>query len=163
MTRDLQWLLDEAALRSLLARYGQILDWLEWDSLDTIFWPGAQLDFGMFKGDYAAYRDFVVALEEGYRRRLHMFAMPTIRIDGASARIDAGSIILCRTDNDAHGVDDAIYGRYVLRAERRDGVWKFIDLVYLLNLFDHRERDADDRSGPMNMADDTTLAHPLRP
>lgn len=150
-----------AALQDLVAEYAALMDWVDWDRLDHVFWPDAQFDFGMFKGDLAAYRDFVAALEEPYARRLHLFGLPVIRINGEKARVDAGSLITCRTANPAPGIDDTFWGRYLFDAECRDGEWRFVRLTYLLNLAERVERTVDDTAGPMNFSAGLSPAHPL--
>lgn len=153
---------DEAALGQLLAGYGAAIDWLDWARLHELFWPDSHFDFGaMFTGPLSEYRNFVVALEEGYSRRLHMFTAPLIDITGDRGRIDSGAIIVCRTENEGFGSDDVFFGRYVFEAARRDGVWKLSGLAYLLNLLDHRDRDADDSGLPINFAQGLTPAHAL--
>lgn len=150
-----------ARLQDLVADYAGMIDWIDWDSMDGIFWLEAQLDFGMFKGDLTAYRGFVRTLEESYSRRLHMFGIPIIRIDGDRARVDAGSVITCRTDAPAPGIDDTFWGRYLFEAERREGEWRFSRLTYLLNLAERVERTIDDRTAAMNFSEGLSPLHPL--
>lgn len=156
-------LVSRVCLQDLVAQYAGLIDWIDWDVLDKVFWPDAQFDFGMFKGDLAAYRSFVCGLEEPYARRLHLFGLPVIRIDGDRARVDAGSLITCRTDAPAPGIDDTFWGRYLFEAERRDGEWRFSGLTYLLNLAERVERTADDRAGPMNFGEGLSPHHPFAP
>lgn len=157
----IETLVAKAQLTDLVAEYANLIDWVDWDRLDGVFWPEATFDFGMFTGDFAAYRTFVAELEEGYSRRLHMFTLPSIRLSGDTARIDVGCVITCRTDEPAPGVDDTFWGRYLLRAERRNAIWKLSDLTYVLNLFDRVERQVDDRVGPMNFGDGLSPSHPF--
>ncbi|WP_246604931.1 nuclear transport factor 2 family protein [Aquisediminimonas sediminicola] len=154
---------DESAIRDLLTDYTDAVDWIDWQAMDKIFWPDAILDYGFCKGDTAAIMPIVVSLEESYRRRLHMLGMPRIHLDGDQARADACSVIVARTDNDGGGVDDIFWGRYLFTAERRGDVWRLSSLTYLLNLLDSRQRDSDDRDGPVLMADDLTPDHPHAP
>ncbi|NBC38073.1 nuclear transport factor 2 family protein [Novosphingobium sp. FSY-8] len=154
-------LIARATLTDLLADYGQVMDWLAWDRLDAIFWPEAQFDFGMFQGDLSAYRGFVTTLEEGYTRRFHTFGLPVIRVEGDSAWVDTTSIIVCRTEDPAPSIDNCFWGRYLLRAERRDGVWRFIHLTYLLNLIERTEPVMDDSGLPMHFASGLSAAHPM--
>jgi hypothetical protein len=154
-------LLSKARLSELVAEYANLIDWIDWDRLDGVFWPEARFDFGMFKGGFAEYRSFVAELEEGYSRRLHMFALPAITLAGDTARIDAGCVIVCRTDDPAPGIDDTFWGRYLFTAECRAGEWRLSGLTYVLNLFDRVERQADDRGGPMTFGDGLSPAHPL--
>lgn len=154
-------LIDKAALTDLVAEYGNLIDWIDWDRLDRVFWPEATFDFGMFKGDFAAYRSFVAELEEPYSRRLHMFGLPSITLAGDIARIDAASVIVCRHDDPAPGVEHTFWGRYILTAERREGEWRLSGLTYVLNLYDKVERLADDKGGPMHFGDGLSPAHPF--
>lgn len=154
-------LIDKARLTELVAEYANLIDWIDWDRLDAVFWPEATFDFGMFKGDFAAYRAFVAELEEGYSRRAHMFGLPSIRVSGDRARIDALCAIVCRTDDPAPGIDDTFWGRYILTAERRGGEWRLCALTYVLNLFDRVERQAHDRAMPMTFSDGLSPQHPL--
>lgn len=154
-------LLDKARLTELLAEYANLLDWIDWRRLDAVFWPDATFDFGMFRGDFAAYRTFVAELEEGYARRLHMFGLPSIRLAGDTARIDAPCGIVCRTDAPSPGIDDTFWGRYLLTAERRGGEWRLSALTYVLNLFDRVDRQADDRDMPMTFGDNLGPGRPL--
>lgn len=157
----LETLLARATLQDLLAEYATLMDWIDWDRMTQVFWPDAAFDFGMFKGDLAEYSDFVRTLEEPYARRLHMFGLPTIRIDGDRARVDAGSLITCRTADPAPGIDDTFWGRYLFEAERRAGEWRFVRLTYLLNLAERVERTLDDTGAPMNFSEGLSPAHPF--
>lgn len=154
-------LIARARLSDLVAEYARVMDWIDWDRLGDVFWSDTQFDFGMFKGDFAEYRAFVAQLEEGYSRRLHMFSIPSIALDGDRARVDAGSVIVCRTDEPAPGIDDMFWGRYLFDAECRDGEWKLSSLTYVLNLFDRTQRDADDRGMPMRFGDGLNPNHPF--
>lgn len=154
-------LVARACLQDLVADYAGLIDWIDWDRLDQLFWPESQFDFGMFKGDLAEYRDFVRTLEEPYARRLHLFGIPVIRIDGDRARVDAGSLIACRTADPAPGIDDTFWGRYLFEAERRDSEWRFTSLTYLLSLAERVERTVDDRATPMNFSEGLSPSHPF--
>ncbi|MFM6829768.1 MAG: nuclear transport factor 2 family protein [Novosphingobium sp.] len=157
----LDQLVARARLQDLVADYAASMDWIDWDLLNRVFWPEAQFDFGMFKGDLAAYRSFAQMLEEPYARRLHMFGLPAIRLHGDRARVDAGSLITCRTATPEPGIDDTFWGRYLFDAERREGVWRFSGLTYLLNLAERVERTSDDRAGPMNFSENLSPLHPF--
>ncbi len=157
----LNQLIARASLQDLVADYASVCDWLDWEVLDRVFWPEAQFDFGMFKGDLPAYRDFVKALEEPFARRIHMFGLPLVRIHGNRARVDVGNITVCRTAAPEPGVDDMFVGRYLFDAECRDGEWRFVRLTYLLNLAEHVERKVDDSNLPLNFSEGLSTEHPL--
>ncbi|RVQ69505.1 nuclear transport factor 2 family protein [Croceicoccus ponticola] len=149
-------------LQDMVAAYSGINDWLDLHLFDTLFWPEAQFDYGMFKGDLTETKVFVRDLESGYLRRLHLSGIPVITIAGDEARIDAGSIIKCRTAEPAPGVDETFWGRYLFSAERRNGEWRFSKLTYVLNLYERAERRDDDAAMPVNFGDGLDAAHPFR-
>ncbi len=155
-------LLDKAQLQELVASYSCLNDWLDIDLFDQLFWPEATLDYGMFKGTLEESRTFVRDLESGYARRLHLFGIPVVTLSGDTARIDAGSIIACRTAEPAPGVDETFWGRYLFSAEKRGGVWKFTRLTYVLNLYERVERSDDDNAMPVNLGNGFDTAHPFR-
>jgi len=159
--QHIDMLVARAAVQDLVAEYATLIDWIDWDRLGEVFWPEARFDFGMFKGDLPAYREFVAALEEPYARRMHMFGLPLVRIDGNRARVDVGSLITCRTADPEPGIDDTFRGRYLFEGERRDGEWRFVRLTYLLNLAERVERTLDDRAGPMNFGEGLSPSHPF--
>lgn len=156
-------LVDEAAVRSVITRYNHSVDWMNWSVLEDQFWPNAEVDFGdVFRGDRAAFMPFVIALEEGYTRRMHMFGEPRIALFGNEAEIEATSVTHVRALDDAGRTDNFIWGRYLLKAEKRGGEWRLSRLFYMINMFQSYQTNVDD-SGPMNMADNTTMAHPHAP
>lgn len=160
---QLAQLADEAAVRSVVTRYNSAVDWMNWSLLEALFWPDAIIDFGdVFRGDLAAFMPFVIELEEGYTRRMHMFGATRIELYGDSAEAEAPSVTHVRkTDGQARS-DDFIWGRYLFKLAKRNGEWRFSRFYYMLNMFQHYESSERD-DGPMNMADHTTMAHPQAP
>lgn len=152
---------DEAEIRTLIARYAAGLDWINRRQVEETFWPDAIADFGgMFKGDIAAFLPFVTQLESGYTRRMHMFGLPNIAINGTTAQVDAPSVTHFRELNGGERTDNFVAGRYLLKLEKRGAEWRFVHMHFMLNAFQSRQGPNDDE-GPLNLADNTTQEHPL--
>ncbi len=156
----LRRLLDEAACRTLVERYAYAVDWMNWPGLEALFWSDAQFDFGMWSGDLAAYLPWVAALEQGYARRLHMFAIPRLEIDGDGGRAEVGVGMFVRSIDDAGaGQDDLMFGRYQFRFARREGQWRITSLHFLMHGA-HRFAATDQGGSPL-FADGLDPSHPL--
>lgn len=146
-----------AALSDLLADYAAAIDWFDFGAMEHSFWPDSRFDYGLFQGGFEAFRDWVVDFESQYERRLHMFGLPVIRIDGDTARIDVTSVILCRKD----GSDEYFWGRYLFTAARREGIWRFSGITYVINLLSRAPATTGDDAIPLHWADDLRADHPL--
>lgn len=159
MDPEIRALLDEHACRKLLETYCYAVDWKNWGGLAGIFWPDATFDFGMWSGDTAGFIPWVEQLEDGYTRRLHMFAMPLMAIGTDSGRAEVGNTTVVRSiDENGDGQEDIIFGRYQFRFERRDGKW----LISALHFFMHgtaRVAAADAGGAPV-FADNLDTKHP---
>lgn len=130
----LQQLLDEAAIRRVITNYTYAIDWGNIEVLETLFWPDADIALGPFTGDRAAYLPFVHGLADNYARQLHMFSGERIAVFDASADAEVGCVIVVRNKTDENFQDEFMWGRYLFRLEKRDGLWKIARLRTLPNL-----------------------------
>lgn len=160
---QLAFLLDEAAIRSIVGRYTSAIDWMNWTLLEELFWPDAVIDFGAaFRGYRADFLPYVIPIEEGYTRRLHLFSNPRIAIQGERAEAETASVTHVRSVNGATRADDLVYGRYLMNLEKRAGEWRLSRLYYMLNNFERNETENVEEA-PMNLADHTSMKHPQAP
>jgi hypothetical protein len=152
---------DEAAIRDVITRYTQGLDWMNWPQVEATLWPDAIADFGgMFKGDRAGFMPFVTQLEEGFTRRMHMFGLPRIALDGETAQVDAPSITHFRAVAGEHRIENFAVGRHLLKFEKRQGEWRMAHLLFILNSFRSTE-EANADEGPLNLGDGIDQTSPL--
>jgi hypothetical protein len=90
---DLQTLSDRAEITDLLTRYTRAIDTGEWDWLDTVFAPDAQIDYTQSGGIAAAYPEVKPWLAEMlpafFPKRMHTLGQLDIRIDGDEASCSA--------------------------------------------------------------------------
>jgi SnoaL-like domain len=156
--RQLRKLLDESDCRALIERYAYAIDWMNWPGLEALFWPDAQLDFGMWSGDRTAFIPWVIQLEEGFTRRLHMLVSPRIEISGDTGRAEAGNCTyLRRIDEKGVAQDQALFGRYQFDFARRGSEWRFSGLRFLMHGL--QQFPASDNGGAPFFADGLTPGH----
>ncbi len=116
----------------MLSRYGAALDWQDRESLERVFWPDADVDYGFFKGTGAELLPVLLHIATLSVRRFHMTAGERIRIEGDHA--DAESCIVTQAisrDSNDELQSSVFYGRFLDRLERRSGEWRIARRVYL--------------------------------
>jgi hypothetical protein len=90
---DLQELSDRAEINDVLIRYTRAIDTGDWDRLDTVFTPDAQIDYTESGGIAAAFPEVKPWLAEMlpafFPKRMHTLGQVDIRLDGDSAEVSA--------------------------------------------------------------------------
>jgi hypothetical protein len=90
---DLQTLSDRAEITDVLTRYTRAIDTGEWDKLDTVFAPDAQIDYTESGGIAAAYPEIKPWLAEMlpafFPKRMHTLGQLDIQVDGDAATCSA--------------------------------------------------------------------------
>ena len=121
----LQPLLDEQAIRHVLAEYCERLDEYDIDGVAKTFTADAITDYGAGRGGRVsgrqAIRDRIAEGQAAFRRTSHMLGQSLIDIDGDAA----GAITYVTAWHEWHdGRQNALRLRYVDRLRRRDdGSW----------------------------------------
>lgn len=157
---DLAGLMDQHACRQLLERYTYAVDWMDWAGLEPLFWPDAKFDFGLWSGDLAAYIPWVTQLESGYQRRLHLFGLPRLSLDGERGKAEAGALMYLRLMNaEGEPQDELMAGRYLFDVERREGEWRLSRLAFLMH--GAQRFAATDNGGADFFADGLSPGHRL--
>jgi hypothetical protein len=140
-------LADDYAIRQVLHLHCRGLDRLDAELLGDCYWPGANVDYGSYKGPADVFADLVVgALAEQYELTRHLLANTLVAIDGDIARVEscvsAAHLLKGSTE------EMLFYGRYLDRLERRDDCWKMqhrqvvIDWSKRVAVSDERDSDA---------------------
>ena len=90
---DLQELSDRAEITDVLVRYTRAIDTGDWDRLDTVFTPDAQIDYTESGGIAATYPEVKPWLAEMlpafFPQRMHTLGQVEIRLDGDAADVSA--------------------------------------------------------------------------
>jgi len=85
---DLPEISDRLEIEALLIRYTRAIDTGEWDRLDEVFTPDAQIDYSATGGITAAYPEMKPWLAEMlpiFPRRMHTLGQIDIQLDGDEA------------------------------------------------------------------------------
>lgn len=86
---SLQEMSDRLEIQDLFARYSFAIDERDWDALDAIFTPDAQIDYtetGGAKGSYAEIKAWLPSALERFPMFQHMVATTKLDIAGDEAR-----------------------------------------------------------------------------
>ena len=87
---DLQELSDRAEINDVLIRYTRAIDTGDWDRLDTVFTPDAQIDYTESGGIAAGFAEVKPWLAEMlpafFPKRMHTLGQVEIRLDGDERR-----------------------------------------------------------------------------
>jgi hypothetical protein len=90
---DLQELSDRAEINEVLIRYTRAIDTGDFDKLDTVFTPDAEIDYTQSGGIAAGYAEVKPWLAEMlpafFPKRMHMLGQVDIALDGDSATASA--------------------------------------------------------------------------
>lgn len=130
---SLQHLIDESAIRSVLARYSRAIDRLDWDLLRSCYHPDAIDAHGdAFSGDIEAY---IAWLQEELPAKndwtMHFLGTQLIEIDGDVAWAETYCLALHRLRATATepARDKVRPVRYCDRLERREAEWRIAHRV----------------------------------
>lgn len=79
---------DRLEIEALLTRYTRAIDTGEWDRLDEVFTPDAQIDYtatGGIAGSYAEVKPWLAEMLPIFPRRMHTLGQVDSRVDGDEA------------------------------------------------------------------------------
>jgi hypothetical protein len=89
---DLQELSDRAEIEALLVRYTRAIDTGDWDRLDEVFTPAAQIDYSATGGIASSYdevKPWLAQMLPIFPRRMHTLGQLDVAIDGDEATVAA--------------------------------------------------------------------------
>lgn len=137
---DLQRIADRIAIQDALHRYARGIDRRNWDFLQSVFYPGATVDQGDFKGSIEDMIALVKQRHASIEQSAHLLTNILIEFDSPDgAVVESYYLAYLRNGNlpaavrtallgpdaaDAGKVDMRSLGRYIDRFEKRDGHWK---------------------------------------
>jgi len=123
---EIQLLLDEAAIRRVLSKYGRGVDRRDHECLLSMFWPGAIDEHGVYNGPIEG---LVEWLRENYRPGqswMHHQTTQRIDVNGDQAWTETYCLATIRrpASDDEPASDRIVRVRYCDRFEKRDGEWR---------------------------------------
>lgn len=161
---ELARLLDEAACRRVLARYGPALDWRDPAALASTVWPDAIVDYGFFRGTGEEYVRAFLEIERAAVRPFHMLVCEHVAVEGSHAHAESFGIALTIETAATDGATARQYwGRYLDELEKREKQWRISKRTYLVHgVFDVATPSPGSVSfGDIYVATDLTVKHPL--
>lgn len=152
MEQALQDMLSREAIRCAIARLARGEDRRDASLIRASCWPDSVTDYGVFKGDFAAYLAWVVPGADAITNTQHHVGQSHIELDGDIARVETQVISYHRMDygaGDEH--DTVIGGRYLDVFESRDGEWRIASRKMLYDWFQDYGPSVDWNQGVMGM------------
>lgn len=156
MEMDLAALLDREAIRACLARLARGEDRRDAALISACLWPDSVTDYGVFRGDFAAYLAWVVPGADAIADTQHVLGQSHIELAGDTARVETQVISYHRVDYGPQHQDTVIGGRYLDVLARRasaDGAaeWRIAERTMLYDWFQDWGAAADWSQGVMGM------------
>ncbi len=151
MEMDLAALLDREAIRACLARLARGEDRRDATLISASLWPDSVTDYGVFRGDFAAYLAWVVPGTDAIADTQHVLGQSHIELAGDTARVETQVISYHRIDHGTQHQDTVIGGRYLDVFARKDGEWRIAERTMLYDWFQDWGAAADWSQGVMGM------------
>ena len=124
---------DISAVTQLILRERESRDLGDWDAMRDCFHPDSQVRISWFNGSGAEFVDGSIDMARRGMLAKHRLAPIRVRLAGDRALASLSAII--DIPQSVNGVEMVLsaYGRFIYRAERRDGVWRLLsfDCIYM--------------------------------
>jgi hypothetical protein len=151
MDPELKAYLDREQIRECLARLARGEDRRDAALISASYWPDSVTDYGVFKGDFAAYLAWVVPGADAITNTQHVLGQSYIELDGERASVETQVISYHRVDMGNGERDTVIGGRYLDRFAQRDGQWRIAERTMLYDWFSDWGDAIDWSQGVMGM------------
>ncbi len=135
MDLELQRLLDEAAIKKVHIRYCRAIDRMDWDLLRSCYHPDAVDDHGEYVGGIDGFIEYCKAGCPTFLTTTHMTGNQLVEVDGDTAWAEHYARAYHRVaPKDGEPLKDLeVNTRYVDRFERRDGEWRILKRVVVVD------------------------------
>lgn len=135
---------DRLAIIDVLLMHSRSLDRMDSTTLQSCYWPEAQVDYGSYKGPAHSFASLVVeALGATYELTRHSISNTLVSLEGASARCES----YVNADHLLPGGSQemSFAGRYLDLLEKRNGQWRMLHRQVVMDWSRTREVE-DERS-----------------
>lgn len=143
--------LDHHSIQQCLIRLARGEDRRNAGLISASYWPDSITDYGVFKGDFQAYLDWVVPGSAQIPVTQHILGQSYIVIEGDGARVETQVTSYHRIDMGEQHRDTVIGGRYLDRMEKRAGEWRIAERTMLYDWFQDLGESADWSHGVMGL------------
>jgi hypothetical protein len=139
-------MLDHFRIRQVLERYCRGVDRLDKALLDSVYWPDATDDHGLYAGPGIEFSNFLFPNFANYVATMHVIAQSNIEVTGLTAVAETYFIAGHRAEQEEGTSFLTAWGRYVDRLEKRNDEWRIADRVVVL---EHVSEDPSVINGPI--------------
>ncbi|WP_297492172.1 nuclear transport factor 2 family protein [Acidocella sp.] len=131
----LQALLDERGIRKCIEGLARGEDRRDAAMISAAYWPDSVTDYGVFKGDFAAYLAWVVPGSPAIPCTQHVLGQSFIQLEGGTAKVETQVISYHRVDFGTAHHDTVVGGRYLDVLEKRGGKWAIASRTMLYDWY----------------------------
>lgn len=152
MDTDLKALIDRDGIRNCIVRLARGEDRRDGAMIKASYWPDAETDYGVFKGTFAEYYDWVIPGADAIKNTQHVLGQTYTELDGDTAKAETHVVSYHRIDygaGDEH--DTCIGGRYLDVLEKRDGEWRIAHRTMLYDWYQDWGGSIDWSQGVMGL------------
>ena len=121
------------ALHELNVRYCYGVDRRDQQLLASLWWPESEIDFGLFKGTGKAFAELICAPNPAVEVSYHFASNELFEVDGDRATGRSYVIGVTSIVGENGKTDQLVGGRYLDKYQRKDGIWKFTDRLFVLD------------------------------
>jgi SnoaL-like domain len=141
---QLKFLLDREAIRDVIMRYCHGADRCDESMLQSVYWPDATDDHGVFSGSASNYIPFLLKTAAQMDQMQHLVGNMLIRNSDNTASCESYFFGYHRVRNERGVPQDMIAsGRYLDELEQRDGEWRILRRKVVFDWFRNLEGSAD--------------------
>ena len=142
---DPQQVADRLAIQDVLSSHSRGLDRLDTALLQSCYWPGAEVDYGSYKGPAHAFAELVVpALKGQYELTRHCLSNTLVAFRENRAMVESCVTAVHLLTGAAEEM--LFHGRYLDTLERRGGQWKLLHRRVVMD-WSRRQPVVDERGG----------------
>ncbi|GGC37100.1 hypothetical protein GCM10011371_25670 [Novosphingobium marinum] len=122
-------------VRQLLSLYSHGIDRCDEEELKKVFWPDATCDYGTFSGNAWEFATGLIAALRELDRTQHLICNVVIDVTSATTARAQTSVLAYHElpDEDGRPIVRVVGGRYLDRAECRNGEWRLAERLYLMD------------------------------
>ncbi len=141
LEQRLRALEDKQAISDVVYRYCRGLDRLDGESLGSVFYDDAQLDYGpgLYRGTPASFIPFALEFQGAMLHTQHKATNLLVELHGDRAFCESYVTALHQQDRDGTLFDLVIDARFLDGFERREGKWRIARRTEVIDFAHERE------------------------
>lgn len=133
LAAELERLGAKERIRDVLYRYCRSVDRGDVELMKSCYHPDARDDHGFFCGSGHDFADYVMPILAQLVCSIHSLSNPLIEIDGTRAFVETQWSVIHRLRRNGKLTDIWDQGRYLDEFECRDGAWKILNRVVVMD------------------------------